>query len=82
MLSPPVLLLIRGIPASGKSTLANLLLQTDAGSTFINLDPDEVIQVQAVEFKDVIEMISTGEIQDAKTIAGIFWVSRWVVAIQ
>jgi ADP-ribose pyrophosphatase len=43
-----------------------------------HLDADEVIQVQAVEFKDAIDMIGNGEIQDAKSIAGLFLASQWL----
>ena len=43
-----------------------------------NLDADEVIQVQAVDFLKAIEMIGDGEIQDAKSIAGLFLASRWL----
>jgi len=43
-----------------------------------NLDADEVIEVQAVDFLKAIEMIGDGEIQDAKSIAGLFLASRWL----
>ena len=43
-----------------------------------NLDADEVIQVQAVDFLKAIEMIGDGEIQDAKSIAGLFLASQWL----
>ncbi|MFC1577995.1 NUDIX domain-containing protein [Thermodesulfobacteriota bacterium] len=43
-----------------------------------NLDEDEVIQVQAVDFLKAIEMIGDGEIQDAKSIAGLFFASQWL----
>jgi 8-oxo-dGTP pyrophosphatase MutT (NUDIX family) len=43
-----------------------------------NLDEDEVIQVQAVDFRKAIEMIGDGEIQDAKSIAGLFLASQWL----
>lgn len=36
-----------------------------------NLDADEVIQVQEVEFQTALGMIGSGEIQDAKSIAGL-----------
>ncbi len=34
-----------------------------------------MIQVQEVEFKDALGMIANGEIQDAKSIAGLFMAS-------
>ena len=43
-----------------------------------NLDEDEVIQVQVVDFLKAIEMIGDGEIQDAKSIAGLFLASQWL----
>ena len=43
-----------------------------------NLDEDEVIQVQAVDFLKAFEMIGDGEIQDAKSIAGLFLASQWL----
>lgn len=43
-----------------------------------NPDDDEVIQVQAVDFLKAIEMIGDGEIQDAKSIAGLFLASQWL----
>ncbi len=40
-----------------------------------HLDADEIINVQEIEFKDAIDMIGTGEIQDAKSIAGLLLAS-------
>ena len=40
-----------------------------------HLDEDEIINVQEVAFKDALDMIAKGEIQDAKSIAGLFWAS-------
>ena len=37
-----------------------------------NLDSDEIIDVHEVRLEDAVEMIKTGRIQDAKTIAGLF----------
>ena len=37
-----------------------------------NLDMDEIIQVQKVPFEEVIDLITKGQIEDAKTIAAIF----------
>jgi ADP-ribose pyrophosphatase len=37
-----------------------------------NLDKDEIINVHEVEFNEALEMIRRGEIQDAKSIAGLF----------
>ena len=43
-----------------------------------NLDADEVIQVQEVEFQTALEMIGSGEIQDAKSITGLLMASTWL----
>jgi ADP-ribose pyrophosphatase len=43
-----------------------------------DLDADEVIQVQKVDFKKALEMIGSGQIQDAKSIAGLFMASSWL----
>ena len=43
-----------------------------------DLDADEVIQVQKVDFHKALEMIGRSEIQDAKSIAGLFMASLWV----
>ena len=43
-----------------------------------HLDADEVIQVQEVDFKDAFDMIGNGEIQDAKSIAGLLMASAWL----
>lgn len=43
-----------------------------------NLDADEVIEVQEVDFRKTMEMIGSGEIQDAKSIAGLYMASAWL----
>jgi len=43
-----------------------------------HLDEDEIIKVQEVEFKDAIDMIGNGEIQDAKSIVGLFMAAAWL----
>ncbi|MDP2643431.1 MAG: NUDIX hydrolase [Desulfobacterales bacterium] len=45
-----------------------------------HLDPDEVIHVQEVDFSKALEMIRDGEIQDAKSIAGLCLASTWFKA--
>jgi 8-oxo-dGTP pyrophosphatase MutT (NUDIX family) len=37
-----------------------------------HLDEDEIINVHEIEFNEALEMIKRGEIQDAKSIAGLF----------
>lgn len=36
-----------------------------------HLDPDEIIQVQRLPLSEVVRMIANGEVQDAKTMAGL-----------
>jgi 8-oxo-dGTP pyrophosphatase MutT (NUDIX family) len=43
-----------------------------------HLDQDEIINVHEVEFSDALDMIRRGEIQDAKSIAGLFLASDWL----
>ena len=40
-----------------------------------HLDEDEIIKVERIEFKDALDMVRKGEIQDAKSITGLFWAS-------
>lgn len=56
----------------------HIFLATELQPADQNLDEDEVIQVQAVDFLKAIEMIGDGEIQDAKSIAGLFLASQWL----
>lgn len=49
-----------------------LYLASDLTVSSQNLDADEIIQVQKVPFEELIDMITTGRIEDAKTIAAIF----------
>jgi ADP-ribose pyrophosphatase len=37
-----------------------------------NLDPDEVIEVHAMPFEIVVNMIEKGKINDAKTVVAVF----------
>jgi len=61
------------IPVPGYSNeTISLYLCTDLTPTEQNLDRDEQIAVQAIPLSKALEMISSGEIQDAKTIAGLF----------
>ena len=45
-----------------------------------NLDEDEIIIVHEVEFEEALNMIRCGDIQDAKSIAGLFLASEWLKA--
>ncbi|PYS73246.1 MAG: hypothetical protein DMF69_05300 [Acidobacteria bacterium] len=48
-----------------------LYLATDLTETKQRLEPDEVIEVVRVSFQEALEMISDGEIEDAKTIIAL-----------
>ncbi len=50
----------------------HIYLATDLQPAEQNLDKDEIINVHEVEFSKAIEMIKRGEIQDAKSITGLF----------
>ena len=56
----------------------HIYLATELQPAEQHLDADEVIQVQEVEFNKALEMIGNGEIQDAKSIAGLFMASAWL----
>jgi 8-oxo-dGTP pyrophosphatase MutT (NUDIX family) len=43
-----------------------------------HLDEDEIINVHEIEFDEALEMIKRGEIQDAKSIAGLFLAVNWL----
>ena len=49
----------------------HIFLATDLQPAEQDLDRDEIIHVHKVNFSDAIEMIESGNIQDAKTIAGL-----------
>jgi ADP-ribose pyrophosphatase len=56
----------------------HIFLATELQPAEQHLDEDEVIQVQEVDFLKALEMIGDGEIQDAKSIAGLFMASAWL----
>jgi ADP-ribose pyrophosphatase len=50
----------------------HIYLATDLKPAAQHLDQDEIINVHEVEFSDAMEMIKMGEIQDAKSITGLY----------
>jgi hypothetical protein len=42
-----------------------------------NLDDDEVLNVHQIKITDALEMISTDEINDGKTVSGLFLAFNW-----
>ena len=51
--------------------LVDVYLATDLQKGKKNLDPGESIEIEKYDIKNLLEMIFNGEIQDAKTVAGI-----------
>ena len=43
-----------------------------------NLDDDELLNVHSMELSKALEMIFSGEIQDGKTISGLFLAFNWI----
>lgn len=43
-----------------------------------SLDSDEILNVHALKFEDALNMIRHGEIQDSKTISGLFLAHAWL----
>jgi len=67
------------IPVPGYSNeTISLYLCTGLTPSKQNLDRDEQISVQTVPLTEALAMISSGEIQDAKTIAGLFMTRDYV----
>ena len=55
-----------------------IFLATDLSVSVQNLDADEVLEVREVAFTEALNMISSGSIQDAKTICGLFMAHAWI----
>ena len=51
----------------------HLFLARDLTPAAQNLDQDELLEVYPLPMSEVVSMIMAGEIEDAKTIAGIFF---------
>ena len=64
--------------------LMHLYLATDlsgaAGADRLTPDEDERLELSHVAIADAVAMVEAGEINDAKTILGVFWVDRLVRA--
>jgi len=56
----------------------HIFLAMDLAPSEQNLDKDEILDVHKVKFDDAIEMIYQGEIQDSKTICGLFMAMKWL----
>lgn len=56
----------------------HIFLATDLTPASQDLDMDEIIHVHRVSFDDAVEMVHRGEIEDGKTISGLFMASLWL----
>jgi ADP-ribose pyrophosphatase len=54
----------------------HLYLAWDLRPAAGRLDPDEILEVQAVDWSEALAMIARGEIRDAKTITGLLLAER------
>ena len=56
----------------------HIFLATDLTPAEQNLDMDEILHVHEIRFDDAVEMVQRGEIEDGKTISGLFMASLWL----
>jgi ADP-ribose pyrophosphatase len=55
-----------------------IFIATELKTAERHLDEDEIINVHEVAFEEALDMIRRGEIQDAKSIAGLFMAFDWL----
>lgn len=55
-----------------------IFLATEMKPATQNLDEDEILNVREVKFDEALNMIHRGEIQDGKTISGLFLANTWL----
>jgi len=53
----------------------HIFFATDLSPVRQNLDRDEILQVHEVPFDEALKMVQRGEIEDAKTLSGLFMAS-------
>lgn len=58
----------------------HLFLATDLQLDVQNLDQDEILAVHEIDFEQAMAMIASGDIQDAKTLCGLFMARSWLAA--
>ena len=56
----------------------HIFLAADLKKAEQNLDDDEVLNVHQIRIADTLQMISTGEINDGKTVSGLFLALNWL----
>ena len=58
----------------------NIFLAANLKPAERNLDKDEIIDIHEVGFYEALDMIKRGEIQDSKSISGLFLAHNWLKA--
>ena len=53
--------------------IIHMYLAEDLEEAYLECDDDEFIEVVKINIDDAVKMISTGEITDSKTIAGLLY---------
>ncbi len=67
------------VPVPGYSDeRIHIFLATELVEAKQNLDKDEILKVHKLKLDDVMEMITSGEIRDSKTISGLCLASRFL----
>jgi len=56
----------------------HIFLATDITPAEQDLDMDEILHVHRIGFDDAVKMVHSGEIEDGKTISGLFMASLWL----
>jgi ADP-ribose pyrophosphatase len=56
----------------------HIFLASDLRPAEQNLDKDEMLNVHKIKFDKAINMIRRGDIQDSKTISGLFLANAWI----
>ena len=56
----------------------HIFLATNLTPASQDLDMDEILHVHEIRFDEAVKMVQRGEIEDGKTISGLFMASLWV----
>lgn len=56
----------------------HIFLASDLKAAEQNLDDDEMLKVHQIKFEEALQMILNGEINDGKTISGLFLAFNWL----
>jgi ADP-ribose pyrophosphatase len=55
-----------------------MFLATDLSQVEANPEDDEYIEIVKIKIEDLIDMVNRGEINDSKTIVGIFYAEKYI----